>query len=293
MNQQPAYIVTHGGKAHLDDFLSCCIALARFPSLISIFRRNPSEEELNRPDVLVLDVGERYEPKLSNFDHHQLPKDAEPECALSLFVKELWFYSALKGQDWFSILKIMDSKGPFTTAKHLNLPRFPAELTSPIEDVFLDQFAKVGEIHSDGFVTKTMKMIGDLVITKAVDYEVKISAVRRLVQVERLDPNNSSPNSIDIVLLKSKETTGLDEVREELDIFHNIFIAITYDNRGNGWTLYRYDDCPQIDFYLLSDDPRILFAHKGGFIAKTKELLPVNEVLGLCRMAMTGRKMLL
>ena len=69
-------IVTHPGGAHKDEFLACSVLLAQTPS--SILRREPTEEDLSDPQVLVVDVGGRLEPELGNFDHHQFPRDADP-----------------------------------------------------------------------------------------------------------------------------------------------------------------------------------------------------------------------
>ena len=55
-------IVTHAGHAHRDDFLSVCFTLAlcaEYNNEPVVERRNPTEEELNDADVVVLDVGEK------------------------------------------------------------------------------------------------------------------------------------------------------------------------------------------------------------------------------------------
>ena len=80
-------IITHPGGAHKDDFLACSVLLSNHP--VSIFRRDPTEQELEDPEVAVVDIGHQHDPKLNNFDHHQLPRDHEPTCALSWFCKSL------------------------------------------------------------------------------------------------------------------------------------------------------------------------------------------------------------
>ena len=62
-------IVTHSGHAHRDDFLSVCFVLAmcsEHQNMPSVYRRDPTESELNDPNVVVIDIGERHEPHLSN-----------------------------------------------------------------------------------------------------------------------------------------------------------------------------------------------------------------------------------
>ena len=63
-------IVTHAGVFHADDV--CAVAWLRIVGVeAGLARRVPSTEELADPNVLVVDVGGRHEPSLSNFDHHQ------------------------------------------------------------------------------------------------------------------------------------------------------------------------------------------------------------------------------
>ncbi|MDA8403773.1 MAG: MYG1 family protein, partial [Desulfobacteraceae bacterium] len=65
-------IITHPGSAHFDEFFAISLILARRPDVsFTIERREPTKEELDNPDVWVVDIGERFEPHLKNFDHHQ------------------------------------------------------------------------------------------------------------------------------------------------------------------------------------------------------------------------------
>ena len=57
-------------------------------------------------------------------------------------------------------------------------------------------------------------------------------------------------------------------------------IVISMDRRSEGWRLYRYEGAP-VNFYLRADRPEIEFAHKSGFMAKTKVKLPIEELVAL------------
>ena len=101
-------IITHAGHAHLDDLMACAIALTdrtwgvlesgRAATVeaaladacegVVIERRDPTEDELANPRVLVLDVGGHYRPDLGNFDHHQFPKGTK-ESAMSIFAASI------------------------------------------------------------------------------------------------------------------------------------------------------------------------------------------------------------
>lgn len=94
------YLVTHGGTAHLDDFFCACVflrqellhtkgSLTSKPQLVN--RREPTKEELDDPEVLVVDAGRQYDPHKNNFDYHQGGDGGVvfEECALSLYAKTI------------------------------------------------------------------------------------------------------------------------------------------------------------------------------------------------------------
>ena len=65
-------IITHPGILHADDATATEIVRMAFSSYnIPIERKNPTQEELDSPNVIVLDVGGQYCPSKYNFDHHQ------------------------------------------------------------------------------------------------------------------------------------------------------------------------------------------------------------------------------
>jgi uncharacterized UPF0160 family protein len=63
-------IVTHPGGAHKDDFLACSVLLSFWP--VTVFRRDPTNGDLEDSSECVVDVGNRHEPAEMNFDHHLL-----------------------------------------------------------------------------------------------------------------------------------------------------------------------------------------------------------------------------
>jgi Uncharacterised protein family (UPF0160) len=83
-------VVTHGGKAHEDETYAAAHALFKNPGAILERVMAPTEEDLEDPTVLVLDIGKRYEPEKNNYDHHQLAPDhndlSQNQCALTLYL---------------------------------------------------------------------------------------------------------------------------------------------------------------------------------------------------------------
>ncbi len=48
-------------------------------------------------------------------------------------------------------------------------------------------------------------------------------------------------------------------------------ISITPDDRGAGWSLYRFHEDSGIDFTRIKDHPDVTFNHFSGFLAKVRE----------------------
>jgi len=292
------YVVTHHGQAHRDEFVACAIALALFPSIAAIFRRDPTPEELANPDVLVLDVGGEHDPNRGNFDHHQLPRDAAPACALSLFIDALGFRERFELMAWYAATAIMDSKGPMALAKHLGLatPDAVFKNMSPVEGAMISLFEKRTEMRplTIGYaggcdasdipepLWDTMQVLGRSMLANANElWEQRewLSANAKMIDV----------GGVPTMVIESSNTKGTQQFRDTR--CPGVAICLSYDDRGAGWSLYRFNDDPRVDFSRLSDeavmvDGRVLFAHAGGFIAKTRARLPLDEVLALVTLAL-------
>lgn len=64
-------IVTHAGTFHADEVSAVALLLYLFPNTLVERTYTPSEEDFADPEVVVIDIGRRFEPELLNFDHHQ------------------------------------------------------------------------------------------------------------------------------------------------------------------------------------------------------------------------------
>ena len=146
-----------------------------------VWRREPSEAELIDPEVAVVDVGGLHDPGLSNFDHHQFPRDHEPVCALSLVLMSLDLYEDARSFcEWLEPAEWFDTRGPFQTADWLGVDRtIMNRLNSPIDITLLRRFAQRTEWNPGDPVWEIMKMIGeDLVmflhtLRERLDYVAK------------------------------------------------------------------------------------------------------------------------
>ena len=269
-------IITHPGQAHRDDFMACAIALGLCRDA-TIHRREPVLSELDDPKVLVLDIGGRHEPELGNFDHHQLPRDAEAACALSLLAEAMGWSDALSETRWYGNTKVMDSKGPCALAALIGCdPKIVFANPSPVEGALLELFQGMEAIPYYAWLHTAMAEIGHAVLSNA----------KKLLERRKWLEENARVRfaGVEILVVESTDTDGVSAFR---DAEHpDAAICVSHDDRDGGWSLYRFDDDPRVDFSLVAGDSRIKFAHTNGFIAKTKERLGLDEVLGICRNAL-------
>lgn len=276
-------ILTHPGSAHKDDLLACCLLLANHR--VPIWRRDPTEEDLADPEILVVDVGGEHDPERGNFDHHQFPRDHDPVCALSLVLQDLGLYEDARNFcEWLEPAEWFDTRGPFQTANWLGVDRAVMnQLNSPIDITLLRRFAQKNEWKPGEPIWEMMRMIGeDLLmylrtLRERIDYVARNSEVLTLekegvaIRVLYMPRTESMPDDPSSGLARYVETT-----KEEV---HGLIYP---DRRGEGYGLSRHADCPRLDFTRIQDEMDVHFAHARGFVAKTSAV-ELERLLELMR----------
>ena len=281
-------IITHPGGAHKDDFLACSVLLSNHP--VSIFRRDPTEQELEDPEVAVVDIGHQHDPKLNNFDHHQLPRDHEPTCALSLVLQKFEIYEDTKEFcSWLETTEWFDCRGPHDTAEWLGVDREAmAKLNSPLDVTMFQAFAKKKEHHPGEPVWEVMKMMG----TDLVQYVTGLRGrINQVAKIEEFWDLGQGEDMIKVAFVPRTEpeveeaSGGLAWRIKELGLEEEVVAMVYPDSRGGGYGMRRYDDNLALDFSQLSEQPDVHFTHNRGFIAKTSttEVSRLKELLLLAK----------
>jgi hypothetical protein len=244
----------------------------------TVERKNPTEEELNNPYVVVGDVGERHEPKLSIFDHHQFERDSDPACALTLLLKDMTIYEeSIRGFRWLDSTEKFDSKGPFFVANEIGIEwnKISDATFSPIEEAILHMFSKSTEVNET--MIELMTSIGEELLKTLERFTGRWQQLSESITTS-LVYGNELVFSLGI-LGDNDPTFALNAYVAENH--PNAVVTITHDDRGDGYCLFRLNDSPKIDFSLIESDERVLFAHKNGFVAKTHDKLESTEILEL------------
>lgn len=275
-------ILTHPGSAHKDDFLACCLLIARYA--LPVWRRDPEPADLDDPGILVVDVGGEHEPARGNFDHHQFPAEHEPVCSLSLVLQHLGLYEdARTFCEWLEPTEWFDSRGPFATADWLGIERSVVNrLNSPVDITLLRRFAQKRELEPGDPVWEVMRMVGEdlfmylRTLRERLDYVAAHATVLEVVgegsrvkvlYMPRTDPMPDDPSS------------GLGRYIEQIG--EKIDGLIYPDRRGAGFGLSRHDDSDRLDFTRIADEADVHFAHARGFVAKTSatDLVRLTELV--------------
>lgn len=281
-------IVTHPGGAHKDDFLACSVLLSKYP--VSIFRREPSEEELANPEIAVVDIGHRFESELNNFDHHQFDRDLEPTCALSLVLQNMGMYEDTKEFcSWLETTEWFDCRGPNETAEWLGVEREAmAKLNSPLDVSMFQAFSRQSEHHSGEPVWEVMKMIG----ADLVNYVTGLrSRMNQVAEVEEIWELGEGTEFFKVAFVPRTDppvedaSGGLAWRIKELGLEEEVVAMVYPDSRGSGYGMRRYNDNPCLDFCRLQGEPEVHFTHNRGFIAKTSCIDPggLKEMLLLAK----------
>jgi len=278
------FIITHGGRAHLDDFLACCVALEIWPTVTTIVRRDPSYKELENENIIVIDVGGSYAPDRCNFDHHQ---DLNLPCALHLVMKyigENVHVEALESWPWYARIDAFDKYGSYKDrAKYTGMDEESYKtvsfiLESPVEQLVLKWFSGCEEIVMGSPLFEFMKKLGSMLIRRLADTirrkaflenEVKIYTVGEFIVMEV--PPDSSCN----------EPGFLTDwfVDNKLDNARKPHVQLVAGTRGAVACLYRTCKGQEmLDFSKVQALPGAVFAHKNGFLLQLDYWPDIKEL---------------
>jgi hypothetical protein len=266
-------IITHPGGAHKDEFLACCVLLAK--DSVSILRQEATDQELEDPEVVVVDVGHRHEPQLNNFDHHQFPRDAEPTCSLSLVLSKLGIYEDARSFcPWLEVAEWFDCRGPNDTADWLGLDReVVGKLNSPIDITILQGFAKQAEHNPGEPIWEVMQMVGKELVEYITGLRGRIDEVSKIGEVWKLTHGDVEFK----VIFAPRTNPSIQEVSgalgwrvKELGIEEEVYVMVYPDGRGQGYGMKRFNDREEIDFSIIEKESDVRFAHARGFIAKVE-----------------------
>lgn len=267
-----ASIITHAGGAHKDDFLACAVLLTQAP--VAIQRRDPTEADLADASIAVIDIGHTLDPELHNFDHHQLPRDHVPTCALSLVLQYLGIYEdAREFCSWLEVAEWFDCRGPVDTANWLGVDRDAlGRLNSPLDITVIRRFASQTEHRPGEPIWEVMRMIGQDLVDYVTGLRARLNFVAQQAEVWQLEAGGSSFKALFMPRtepLPEDSSAGLGAHVEKLGLEDEVIALVYPDSRGSGYGMRRFNDDPRMEFTRIQAEVDVHFTHARGFIAKT------------------------
>lgn len=252
-------IIVHPGRAHFDEM--CAVALiSTLHEDISVERKEPTLLEIMDPEVWVVDVGGEHNISRHNFDHHQ---DAELSASFILVAEYLNLDLYLEQLMWWKYKNSVDLIGPMATDKKFGRKGVNMQLF-PIETFVVESFQK----DPNGMVP-FLRAWAKSQIEYAHDLQYRIKVVEDCT-------NHLIIKNLATIVSETDDVSSIYEYKRIRNV--DAAISVSFDGRGEGWTLYRFDDHPNVDFLKIEEDDRIEFVANSGFIAKTKTRLDWIEV---------------
>jgi len=267
-----ALIITHPGSAHLDDFLSCCLVVNKSGNIKKIKRKEPNKAEIKDPAIWKLDVGERHDPEVKCFDHHQ--DGMNDECTLSLLLKNWGLWSiANEVHKWLNIVVINDTLGPMEVTKQLKISfKAMGELDSFVERTLLEVFKKLNEIKKGSLLFSLMEMVGKNFFALIDEYATVMEEVKEKLKYKTINGVQSifcyeglSHSSTLVRIIKDKMKEKWPNVRGGIAVYPNKRVEGTL-------ALKRFDNDERVDFSRISNYEKVVYSHPQGFFISVEQM---------------------
>lgn len=279
-------IITHNGIAHVDDFLSCCILLAKECDIKKIIRLPSNETDINsvaiKGELFFVDIGRQFNPTLNLFDHHQL-LNSLGLCSFNLIIKHYYnldYNEQINILPQASFIGYADSNGVANALKSFIPSISKMELDSScilsisslLEFSILSWFSSLSEIHDNELLFSTMKIIG-----KYIDNYI----IARRDFYKKIDLTNFIPLSSNIYVIDTIIQKGFTDIIDSYFLDHalNPKILISRSSqKPNQWCAIRRNT--SIDFRKCNSKA-IEFIHNTGFFIVFKENTQIETIASI------------
>ncbi len=284
-------IITHGGKAHFDDFAAVALILACNPADdFEICRRDPTPEDMENPEIWVVDIGRQHCPEKKKFDHHQYQGG---ECAFVLVARHFGIWDGLNTEmPQMAFKSVMDTRGPQIAAAYIGLQaKDLINMLSPLETAVLADFG-ASATPEPGLP----RAIGNYWLKAAADLKQRLEDIRLIAVVEPLGDEYGYMLVLDEVCC-CDSMFGVSAFKAEWEAANPgkiITVSVTPEKArisGDvpGKNVYRFDDFPLIDFSRLKGMPGVKFTHKSGFLAIINAGISLRTVIDTAKIGASGR----
>jgi len=178
------------------------------------------------------------------------------------------YETAARVYPWMAFVEAADCLGPREAAERLHTTREVLRKTkSSIEAAILSELSQASEVLQGEPLYTVLQYIGRDLLEYPLKYEARLAWLEDNARFLELKP---SVRAMVIDQRVSEPGLATEEFRYRQSGAETIAVSIVPDDRdGIGWSLFRFDDHPKVDFCRLEGDPAVEFVHASGFLAKT------------------------
>ncbi len=287
-------IVTHGGKAHRDEYLACCVimyAAYREGQLSYVERRMCGESDLLCRDTWVVDTGGEWDADFRNFDHHQGDPELVSVCSFDLVMRHLLGVAAFDTfsacSPWIKLTALHDTAGGAAVASAFGIDTKTYIATrSPIEKAMLSAFGEVVVIHPETPLSYCMRETGRLIIAEAEEVatgiQERIAATTPpfLVSGLRVWDVRSAWGDNDHVSLAAVNHAASSR---------SVDVVVGRNQRSGGFSLYRTAWATgKLDLNHIREMDGVKFVHKNGFYGVISGDVGDAGIVGMIQRSVLG-----
>jgi len=263
----PYTVITHSGKAHIDEIMAIAalsVHRGEYPSEISRINSNEAAEIVSSGKIpancWVIDCGLKFNPELRLFDHHQ--ERELPSAALMVFNH---LFPELEGSDlhsYFELVSRVDTRGARSLEDFENTGESRDYWSFP-HQILVRLFEKDPITVIDVVARGLSEKIDFEEVKKAADEWVGFPG--RLITEEI--------NGL-IVLVYTEHPPievfdGLHGIDRQIIADNNAAIVYGYDkNDPSIRTLYRTDIGHELLDFTRTEARNTVFSHQGGFLLR-------------------------
>lgn len=261
-------ILTHPGKAHRDDFLSCCLALHRCyadGNVLPVERRVAHSDDLEDVETWVIDTGEEHDPTLLNFDHHQL--EGGDKCALDLVLAHLYgngpYENYKKDNLWLQQTSFHDIHGSMNAAARMGINQFAYKsLRSPIETMIMEMFSRSYIVQPHSNLHQLMLEQGRSLHCSVVDSGANVLEIFADVPVSTC----KGLRVMDLRYTQNYARVNKHNTNRFASMSH-VDVSIGLSTRSGNFALYRFPWATEkVDFSRIKCG-ELSFVHQSGYYA--------------------------
>lgn len=269
----PFKIITHDGKAHIDEILGSALLALHLSEVPESVERIGAQDvarmvENNEipENTYVIDAGLVFDSKKRLFDHHQ---DGNlPSSALLIFNE---FFSHLEGTELHNYVKLVSRVDT-------------QNITS------LNDYSAVSELNAywsfiHKLLVRTFEDNPQLVLTILIDGikdKIEFEKAKKLASVWRKEPGNIEMipiESINVLIYLTKPPSelrsALKSEMKQLIEKNDISVTVSFDDKNPEIrTLYRTEIGHDIVDFTRCNPSKTVFNHDGGFFLK---YIPVDD----------------